>query len=149
MILFIGIQASGKSSFYRERLFWTHVRVNLDMLKTRHREGLLVSACFAGRTPFVVDNTNLTRANRARYIVPARAAKFRITGYFFESRMPEAVARNAQRVGRLRVADAAVRHAGARLEMPTWEEGFDALHVVRLDGQGGFAVSEWEETREA
>ena len=42
IILFIGIQATGKSSFFRERFFRTHVRVNLDMLKTRHREKLLV-----------------------------------------------------------------------------------------------------------
>jgi len=44
MVLFIGIQASGKTSFYRERFFRTHVRVNLDMLKTRGREELLINA---------------------------------------------------------------------------------------------------------
>ncbi len=33
-ILFSGIQATGKSSFYRERFFHTHVRINLDMLRT-------------------------------------------------------------------------------------------------------------------
>jgi hypothetical protein len=37
-ILFIGIQVMEKSTFYRERFFRTHVRVNLDMLGTRHRE---------------------------------------------------------------------------------------------------------------
>jgi transcriptional regulator with XRE-family HTH domain len=34
-IIFVGIQASGKSTFYRERFFDTHLRINLDMLKTR------------------------------------------------------------------------------------------------------------------
>jgi hypothetical protein len=43
MVLFIGIQAAGKSSFYLERFFRTHVRVNLDMLKTHYREDLLVT----------------------------------------------------------------------------------------------------------
>ena len=33
-VLFVGLQASGKSTFYRERFFRTHVRINLDMLKT-------------------------------------------------------------------------------------------------------------------
>src|SRR6476660_6211221 len=42
MVLFIGIPATGKSSFYRERFFRSHVRVNLDMLRTRHREQLLI-----------------------------------------------------------------------------------------------------------
>ena len=57
MVLFIGIQATGKSSFYLERFFRAHVRVNLDMLKTHHREDLLMKACLEGETPFVVDNT--------------------------------------------------------------------------------------------
>jgi hypothetical protein len=55
-ILFIGIQASGKSNFYLERFFRSHVCINGDMLKTRHREGLLVKACLEGKAPFVVDS---------------------------------------------------------------------------------------------
>ena len=38
LILLIGIQASGKSTFFKRRYCDTHVRINLDMLKTRHRE---------------------------------------------------------------------------------------------------------------
>ena len=45
LVVFIGIQATGKSSFYLDRFFRTHVRVNLDMLKTRNREQILVRAC--------------------------------------------------------------------------------------------------------
>ena len=65
MVLFVGIQASGKSSFYLERFFRTHVRINRDMLKTLHREDLLVKACLEGKTSFVVDKMNLRRADRA------------------------------------------------------------------------------------
>ena len=71
-ILLIGLQGSGKSTFYRERFFATHVRINLDMLRTRRREILLLDACLAGGTPFVVDNTNPTLAARARYLTLAR-----------------------------------------------------------------------------
>lgn len=35
-IVFVGIQAAGKTSFYRERFFRTHIRLSLDMLRTRH-----------------------------------------------------------------------------------------------------------------
>ncbi len=101
LLLFIGIQATGKSSFYRERFYRTHVRVNLDMLKTRHREKLLVQAC----TPFVVDNTNLTREDRTRYIAPAKAAGFAVHGYFFQSRVTDALVRNAQREANERVPE--------------------------------------------
>src|SRR6266480_1820193 len=55
MILLIGLQATGKSTYYREKFFRTHVRVNLDMLRTRQRERLLVDACITGKTKFVVD----------------------------------------------------------------------------------------------
>jgi len=41
-VIFVGIQATGKSSFYRKHFFDTYVRINLDMLKTRYRERLLV-----------------------------------------------------------------------------------------------------------
>jgi predicted kinase len=41
-VILIGIQGSGKSTFCRERFFNTHIRINLDMLKTRHRERYLV-----------------------------------------------------------------------------------------------------------
>jgi len=66
MILLIGLQGSGKSTFYRERFFATHFRINLDMLRTRRRETLLLDACLAGGIPFVVDNTSPTIAARAR-----------------------------------------------------------------------------------
>lgn len=57
-ILLCGIQATGKSTFCRERLFSSHVRLNLDMLKTRHREDVLLRACIEAKQPFVIDNTN-------------------------------------------------------------------------------------------
>ncbi len=65
-VLFIGIQATGKSSFYLERFSRTHVRINLDMLKTRHRETLLLKACLQGKIPFVqgAGVRNLTGVNR-------------------------------------------------------------------------------------
>jgi len=113
LVLFIGIQATGKSGFYRERFFRTHVRVNLDMLKTRFREELLVKACIEGKTKFVVENTNITREERARYIVTARNACFRIIGYFFESRVSDARERNRTRPENDRVPEVGIFSAVA------------------------------------
>ena len=62
-VILIGIQASGKTTFYRERYFDTHVRLSLDMLKTRRREELLLEACITARQAFVVDNTRIRRAS--------------------------------------------------------------------------------------
>ena len=80
-VILIGIQASGKSSFYKERFFDTHVRINLDMLKTKHRQRVLLDACLAGKQPFVVDNTNVTEDVRSPLIGWAKAAGFRVVGY--------------------------------------------------------------------
>ncbi|MEO6727270.1 MAG: hypothetical protein ABIP14_18420 [Blastocatellia bacterium] len=51
-IVFIGIQATGKSTFFQQRFFATHIRINLNMLKTGSREriqrrGLLLQISFA------------------------------------------------------------------------------------------------------
>src|SRR5579862_5175523 len=102
-IILIGIQGSGKSTFYRRRFFDTHVRINLDMLRTRRREQLLLAACLEGGQRFVVDNTNATAADRARYIEPARAARFKVIACFFRVELREAIARNALRSGKQKV----------------------------------------------
>lgn len=82
-VLLIGLQASGKSTFYQQRFFNTHVRISLDLLKTRNREKLLMQLCLETQQPFVVDNTNPTKEERQRYLEAARAAGFRVVGYYF------------------------------------------------------------------
>src|SRR4051812_37165942 len=106
MILFIGIQAAGKTTFYRERFFETHVRVSMDLLRTRYRERLFMDACLSTQQRFVVDNTNPTRADRARYIEAARRARFRVIGYFFEPDPHASYERNQARTGKRRVPPA-------------------------------------------
>src|SRR5512135_3257347 len=123
MVLFMGIQATGKSSFYLERFFRTHVRINGDMLKTRRREDLLIKACLAGKTPFVVDKMNLARADRAAYIGRAKAAGFRVSGYFFGSDLASAIQRNARRDSPERIPEGGVRGANKRLQSPSSSEG--------------------------
>src|SRR5512133_3375599 len=102
-VIFIGIPATGKSTFYKERFFDTHVRINLDMLKTRHRETILLEACLRAQQPFVVDNTNILVRERARYIELAKAAGFRVSAYYFQSHLGEALQRNALRTGKANI----------------------------------------------
>ncbi|WP_241668729.1 AAA family ATPase [Stutzerimonas nosocomialis] len=111
LILFIGIQAAGKSTFYTRRLFDTHLRLDLDMLRTRHCERSVLQTCLATQQRLVVDNTNPTLAERAAYIAPARAAGFRVTGYFFEP--PPGAASNATRPRPTGTARRPVRHPQA------------------------------------
>jgi predicted kinase len=141
-VVFVGIQASGKSSFYRARFFDTHLRVNLDMLKTRHREQLLLRSCIEVKQPFVVDNTNPSIEERARYIELARSGGFRVVGYYFRSQPKEALVRNNQRTGKARIAEKGILGTYKRLYVPTVEEGFDELYHVHIDEKGIFVVEE-------
>ena len=140
MILFVGIQGSGKSSFYKERFYSTHVRVNRDMLKTKNREQRLAQTCFDLQQRFVLDNTSVTRAERAPYIAAARAAGFKIVGYFFQATTREAIARNAKRAGAAKIPVVGILGTYNRLEEPSLEEGFDELFVVRMNEKGEFSA---------
>ncbi len=145
-ILLIGIPGSGKSTFYRERFFDTHVRINLDMLKTRHREMILIQACLAGKQSFVVDNTNVSAAERARYIPLARQAGFGVVGYYFRSDLGSALQRNEQRRGKALIPPKGVIARSHDLELPHYSEGFDQLYYVRIDpATSQFVVDEWKE----
>src|SRR5262245_4104191 len=142
-VILIGIQASGKSTFCYKNFFDTHVRINLDMLRTRHREALLMRACLEGKQKFVVDNTNITAANRRRYIVPAKDAGFSVIGYYFSSRLEEALRRNRQRTGKSRIPEAGIAGMYKRLELPRIDEGFDRLYYVKISETGEFIVEKW------
>jgi predicted kinase len=141
-IILIGLQACGKSTFCRERYFRTHIRINLDMLKTRHRERCLLETCVQTHQRFVVDNTNPRREDRQRYIVPAREAGFTVIGFHFQSRLAGAIERNRLRPETERIPEKGLRGSSAQLEIPTLDEGFDALYSVELRHQSGFTISE-------
>jgi predicted kinase len=141
-VIFVGIQAAGKSTFYRERFFDTHVRINRDMLKTKHREAVLLDACLRAKQPFVVDNTNVTAAERARYVAPAKAAGFRVVGYFVRATGREAIARNRLRTGKAVIPIPGILGTLKKLEEPTCAEGFDALYTVTLAESNVYVIEE-------
>ena len=143
--VFVGVQASGKTTFYLAHFFRSHLRISLDMLRTRHREAILLRACIEAKQPFVVDNTNPTVAERARYLAPTRAAGFLTVAYYFPPDVEACLERNAARPERDRVPAKGLLGTRRRLEVPTLTEGFDRLFAVTLDGRGGFAVEAWRD----
>ncbi len=145
LALFVGLQASGKTSFYVERFLATHAHLSLDVLKTRHRERRFLEVCLETRMPVVVDNTNPTRSDRRKYVEPASAAGYGVHLYFFQSRLAECLERNRARALQSRVPERGVRATSARLEIPSREEGFDTMRFVHIRPEGGFAVEEWRD----
>ena len=143
MVLLIGIQASGKSSFYRER-FSDMVHVSLDDLKTRNREKKLIEDAVKKGLSLVIDNTNPTRKDREPYISLAKVNGYAVWGYYLQSSIADCIARNELREGKARVPRNAIAHTHRVLELPSCSEGFDKLVYVRL-GENGFITEPWED----
>jgi len=136
-IVLVGLQGAGKSTLARGFFGNTHVRLNLDMLRTRHREALMLEACLASKTAFVVDNTNLTREERSRYTLASRERAI-LVAVWVDTPLEVALARNALREGVARVPDHVLVHSLRRLEPPRRDEGFHAVWRVHSD------ASAWE-----
>lgn len=143
-ILFIGLPASGKSSFYKDRFFNSHMRISLDVLKTRSREMTLLDTCLESDQRVVIDNTSPTVAERERFIRRVRQTRkrYKLVGYYFQSKVDDCLVRNRERD--LPVPDVAIYAAAKKMERPSCEEGFDQLFYVRLD-DGRFVVEAWSD----
>jgi predicted kinase len=140
-VIFCGIQAAGKTTFYLQRFFATHVRISLDLLRTRARERVLLDACFKARQPFVVDNTNVRREDRAGYVAAAKENGCRVVCYYFATDPKQAFARNKLRAGKAAVPAGGLFGTHKKLEPPTLAEGFDALYRVEIAEGGEFTVT--------
>ena len=143
MIVFIGIQASGKTTFYKERLACHGLaHINLDTLRTRNREAVAIEECLECGGSYVVDNTNPQIADRQRYIPLAKSHGYEVIGIFFQSRVKDCIERNTIRNNGL------PRHAipctSSKLQIPTYSEGFDQLFFARIV-DNGFEITKWKE----
>ena len=144
--LFVGLQAAGKSTFYRTHLASTHGLVSKDAFRNNRRPQrrqmhLIEEALREGRS-VVVDNTNPTAEDRSPIIALADLRGAGVVGYFFESNLADCLTRNRAREGKARVPDAAIRITLSRLQVPTSSEGFDRIFRVAIIPGGGFAVEE-------
>ncbi|MEM7760245.1 MAG: AAA family ATPase [Cyanobacteria bacterium P01_A01_bin.40] len=145
IVILIGLQASGKSSFYQEKFINSHLRLNLDMLKTRYREKILFNACLDAKQSLVIDNTNPTVSDRQRYILPAKAKGFEITGYYFQSNIEDCKQRNSRRHEKSKVPLVGILATAKKLELPTYQEGFNRIYYVRMNLKNSFTIEKWQD----
>lgn len=145
LVVFSGLQAAGKTTFYRERLASTHAHVSKDAWpNARRREArqrrVIEEHLRAGRS-VVVDNTNPTPAERLPLVAIARTVGVPALSFHFVVPVAEALRRNETREGRARVDAVGIYSVAKKLVLPAAAEGFDRLFEVRL-GDAGFVVSE-------
>jgi len=132
VVVLIGLQGAGKSTFRAQRFESTHVLVSKDRLRNNRRperrQQQLIREALATARSVVVDNTNPSRAERATIIALARSFNARVVGYFFASPLGECLARNAARLDP--VPEVGLLATAKKLERPALAEGFDALWIV-------------------
>lgn len=152
LLIFIGLQGAGKSSFYRARFSDSHVHVSKDNFRNNpdkpRRQRQLVGQALEQGQSVVVDNTNPTVADRADLIAQGREAGAKIVGYYFASQVAACSERNSRREGKERVPDVALYRTINDLRVPEYAEGFDELFYVRIGEDNEFVVETWKEEDE-
>jgi predicted kinase len=141
--ILIGLQASGKTTFYRTHLAATHDHVSKDNFpRARNRQNrqlsLIADSLAAGRN-VAVDNTNPSPAEWAPLIDVAHAYSATAVAYWFPVDVETSIARNAARPEP--VPDVGLFATLSRLRRPTATDGFSRIYSV-VANAGSFTVTD-------
>lgn len=147
MIILIGIQASGKTTFYQNNFKNIYEHVSLDVLNTRNKERIAIEQGIQQRKNMVIDNTNPTREDRKKYIKIAKENHYQVIGYYFESSIGKCIDRNEKRTGKAKVPKCAVISTSKKMELPDYDEGFDQLYYVHIE-DSEMKVEDWRDENE-
>src|SRR5204863_1707006 len=135
IIILIGLQASGKSTFYRTQFADTHEHISKDLLSRskNQKQAERIERAFQEQRSVVVDNTNVTKQDRLPLIDVGRRYDATIIGYYFQPDVLSSRTRNKQRTGRAQVPEKAIFITAHKLEPPSYAEGFDTLYYVHIE----------------
>jgi predicted kinase len=143
VVLAIGLPGSGKSSWFKRHnlspLSSDMVRTLLfdDVREQRYQDlvfsnlrSMLKARLIAKRPTNYVDATNLTPHERQHWIKLARDYGYEVHAVFFDVPLEVCIERH-QRRDRV-VPEDVMRRMAAKLKVPTFEEGFSKITVVRV-----------------
>jgi len=149
LVIMIGLQASGKTTFARSRFGEAYCYVSKDLLKNNsrpaRRQRQLIEEALQQGLSVVVDNTNPTIEDRKELIDLGHLYNAEIIGYFFAVQVKQCLERNRAREGKARVPDVAIFATLKKLIHPSYAEGFTKLFYVYNKGDQNFEVSDWKE----
>ena len=150
IIILIGLQASGKSTFYRTYFADTHKHVSKDLLNSsknknkNQKQAERIERAFQEQRSVVVDNTNVTVQDRLSLIDEGRRYDANIIGYYFQLDVLSSRTRNMQRTGKAQVHEKAIFITAHKFEPPSYAEGFDTLYYVRVGKESTSENPVWE-----
>jgi len=128
-IMLIGPPGCGKSS-YAEAYFSHCCIVNLDTLGTRAKEKHFVETAAMWGQDIIVDNTNIDKKTRARFFGLLKSYGYRFHAIVFDITLEENINRCHGRKTK-RFPAHILKAYRNRLEMPTKEEGFRMISVIK------------------
>lgn len=144
LAILVGVQGSGKSTFYRHVLAPNHVLVSKDLLRNNRRrarrQSQLVEAYLAARTSVALDNTNATREIRRSLIELGRKWGALTVAYWLDATLSDCLRRNSHRDGNALVPDGIIVMTSRLLQPPDREEGFDLVHAVKINSDGTYDI---------
>ena len=150
LIILIGLQASGKSTFYRALFADTHEHISKDLLSRsknqnkNQKQAERIEKAFQEQRSVVVDNTNVTVQDRQLLIDIGRRYDATIIGYYFEPDVSGSRTRNRQREGKAQVPEKAIFITAHKLEPPSYAEGFDILYSVCIGKESRSENPVWD-----
>src|SRR5690242_12354261 len=134
IIILMGLQVSGKSTFYRTHFADTHEHVSKDLLNSSKNQNKnqiqieRIERAFQEQGSVVIDNTNVTAQDRRSLIDVGRRYDATIIGYYFQPDVSSSRTRNMQRTGKAQVPEKAIFITAHKFEPPSYAEGFDTLY---------------------
>ena len=143
VVLAIGLPGSGKSSWFKRHnitplssdllralLFDDPTEQRFQDLIFSNLRSMLKARLIARRPTNYVDATNLTPHERSGWIKLAKDYGYEVQAVFFDVPVEVCLARNERR--ERKVPEDAMRRMAGKLKLPTFEEGFSKITVVKV-----------------